>query len=644
MENNKTGKPFENRPDLYAREITNVPKPEKNIGIDTDDILFWDLASVQASQIDMSEIEKFTNIADNRNQLYSLIDQMAADSRIASALEIYSEDSTEKNAQGKIVWAESNDSSITKYINFLLSQLNVDKNIYKWVYSLCKYGDLYIRLFRESQIEDDLFSDGQGKDKNERETLNEEVKVKVFSKNDKFIHYVEMVANPAEMFELTKFGKTYAYIQAPSALTSEYEYKGEESWLMNSQSIYRYKFKRDDVSIYQATEFVHACLEDDPSRFPETVSIFRTQEDYDSDSEEASLNYSVRRGSSLLSNIFKLWRELMLLENAVLLNRITKSSIVRLIQVEIGDMPKERVSAHLQGIKSLIEQKASINVGNKMSEYTNPGPIENNIYVPTRNGQGVITTNQIGGDVDVKSLADLDYFLNKIYGALRIPKQYMGDTDDSTGFNGGTALSLISSSFAKMVKRIQTTIIQSVTDMINLLLLDKGQSDYVGKYSIHMVEPMTEEDRNRQENLSSEIQMASDIMNLLGDIDDPIIKLKMLKALLSNSITNDEVMDLIQQQIDELEKREEEGDLDESSGDDLGLGGEDEDFGGGGSSGGSMNDFALGGDEFDFSGGEESGGEASEPAGGEEAGGGETASELPSMEDLGMDFADSTQF
>lgn len=641
MGNNETEKPFEERPDLYAREIKNVPKPEKNIGIDTNDTLFWDLASVTASQIDMSEIEKFTNIADNRNQLYSLIDQMAADSRIASALEIYSEDSTEKNAQGKIVWAESNDSSITKYINFLLSQLNIDKNIYKWVYSLCKYGDLYIRLFRESQVEDDLFAglDGEGQDKNKRETLNEDVKVKVYSKNDKFIHYVEMVANPAEMFELTKFGKTYAYIQAPSALTSEYDYKGEESWLMNSQSTYRYKFKRDDVSVYQATEFVHACLEDDPSRFPETVSIFRTEADYDSDNEEASLNYSVRRGSSLLSNIFKLWRELMLLENAVLLNRITKSSIVRLIQVEIGDMPKERVPAHLQGIKSLIEQKASINVGNKMSEYTNPGPIENNIYVPTRNGQGVITTNQIGGDVDVKSLADLDYFLNKIYGALRIPKQYMGDTDDSTGFNGGTALSLISSSFAKMVKRIQTTVIQSITDMINLLLLDKGQSDYIGKYSIHMVEPMTEEDRNRQENLSSEIQMASDIMNLLGDIDDPVIKLKMLKALLSNSITNDEVMDLIQQQIDELEKQQKKGDLgDSDSGGDFDFGGEDESGGGDSIGGGGLNDFALG--DMDF-GSEESGGEEiSEPAGEE----GETAGELPSMDDIGLDFADSTQF
>ena len=54
---------------------------------------------------------------------------------------------------------------------------------------------------------------------------------------------------------------------------------------------------------------------------------------------------------SLLYNTFKVWRELSLLENSVLLNRVTKSSIVRIIGVEVGDMPKEMVGPHLQGIK-----------------------------------------------------------------------------------------------------------------------------------------------------------------------------------------------------------------------------------------------------------------------------------------------------
>lgn len=645
MENKEvTGSPFVEDPSIYGKKLETVPIPEKKFGVDTDQTLLYDIASIQGtSSIDMSEIDKFTNISDNRNELYSLIDQMGADSRISAILEIYAEDSTERNPQGKIVWAESEDGDIVKYINFLLKSLNIDKNIYKWVYSLCKYGDLYVRLFRESDVEDDLFEDRK-KNLNEdikndiKKDINEDIKLKVYPKKDRFVHYVEMVPNPAEMFELTKFGSTYAYIQAPSTLAMDYNYTGEEAWLTNAQNRYLYKFKKNDVIIFQPTEFVHACLEDSPTRFPEQVQIFNDEKErkseYETDSDTtARMSYSVKRGSSLLSNIFKIWRELMLLENSVLLNRITKSSIVRVVQVEVGDMPKEAVKPHLYSIKNMIEQKSAISDGKKLSEYTNPGPIENNIYVPTRNGQGVLTTSQIGGDVDVKSLIDLDYFSDKLYGALRVPKQYLGQTDDSTGFNGGSALSLISASFAKMVKRIQSTITQMITDMINILLYSKDQAQYIGKFTIQMVEPMTEEDKNRQENLSSEIQVVSDTMNLLGDIEDPVTKLKILKALVSNVITNEEVIDLLQEEIDKLEKQGQE---------ELGTGGE-----GGGDTDIDI-DLNTGGGGGDFS--EEPMGDLnasmSEPETGEEetGGGEETAMELPSMNDIGLDFADSSQF
>lgn len=391
-----------NDTELYGKKIKSMPVKEKNIGVDLNDTIINDLSTAQSSQVDFGEIDKFTNISDDRNQLYSLIDQMGADGLIARALEIYASNSTEKNPQGRIVWAESNDSKTTKYITFLLDSLNIDKNIYKWIYSLVKYGDLYIRLYRESEIKDDLFED-------ENKTLNEDVKVKMFSKNDKYVHYVEAMPNPAEMFELTKFGKTYAYIQAPSTFAANYDYTGEEAWLTNAQNKYLYKFKKNDVTIYPPTEFVHAALEDVANRFPETVEIFRTEAEYN-EKEETDLSYAVRRGKSILANVYKIWRELKLLETSVLLNRITKSSIVRTIQVEIGDMPKDRVEPHLRGIKQLIEQKSAIKTNEKMSEYTNPGPIENNVYIPVRNGQGQITVGQIGGDVDVKSLADLDYF------------------------------------------------------------------------------------------------------------------------------------------------------------------------------------------------------------------------------------------
>jgi hypothetical protein len=72
-------------------------------------------------------------------------------------------------------------------------------------------------------------------------------------------------------------------------------------------------------------------------------------------------------------------------------------------------MSKEQVQQTLRRVKDMMEQKASVNVGNSMSEYNNPGPIENNIYFATHNGQGNITVEAVGGDVEVKNLADLDW-------------------------------------------------------------------------------------------------------------------------------------------------------------------------------------------------------------------------------------------
>jgi len=179
---------------------------------------------------------------------------------------------------------------------------------------------------------------------------------------------------------------------------------------------------------------------------------------------------------------------------------------------------------------------------------------------------------------------------------------------------------------------------QTITDMINVLLYDKQQTQYINKFSINMVGPMTEEDKNRQENLSSEIQVASDVMNLLGDIDDPVIKLKLLKALLSSCITNEEVIELIQEQIDELEAEQEGSEESSSEEQDINIDFSDEGESSSSDFSGGLNDFAS--DGLDL-GNEAPSVETSVP---EENGGEETVSGLPSMNEIGLDFADTTQF
>ena len=521
---------------IYGNKIKKVTPEGKESDVGISDVMYDNIIqSGINSTLDLSGINSLSQQATTRNEMYNIYDTMCEDGQISAVIKTYAEDATQRNAEGNIVWATSNDSNIAYLINYYIDSLNIDKNIYKWAYSLCKYGDLYIRLYRESEYDDAIF----GK---KNRNLTEDVKIKAFKKNDKYAHYVEMVTNPAEMFELTKFGKTVGFIKSPV-----------DGVIVKSQNNidfmnYAYKFKRNDITIYPPTEFVHAAIEDNVSRYEESVNIFLNDSDYDNDNNAYS--YTVKRGQSLLSNVYKTWRELQLLEASVLLNRVTKSSIVRLINVEVGDMPKENVAKTLMGIKQMIEQKAAINKGSGMSEYTNPGPIENNVYVPTHDGVGAISTTQIGGDVDVKSLADLEWYLNKLYGSLQVPKNFFSQNDDAAGFNGGQSLTIISSRYAKTVKHVQNILTQLLKDIFNLILLDKGLDSYINNFEVHIQPPVTQEDIDRMENQSTKVQLSRDIMDMLSDIEDAPARLKILKSLMKNIVTDPDIIKELDEQIE----------------------------------------------------------------------------------------------
>ena len=547
MENNinNTDSVFVQDDVIYSKKINPIAPENKSEDVGVSNVLYDNIVEVgTSSQFDLSSINSLTQEANTRNEMYNIYDTMCEDGQIGAVVKTYSQDTTQPNDDGNIIWATSSDAKINYLVNYYIDSLNINKDVYKWVYSLYKYGDVYIRLYRESEYDDALFINKSKKQ------LNEDIKIKAFKQNDKYAHYIEMVTNPAEMFELTKFGKTVGFIQSPV-----------DGVLVKSQQNldfmnYTYKFKREDIILYPPTEFVHASLDETVNRFDETVNIFLNTSDYDTDSNAYS--YSVKKGTSILAGVYKTWRELQLLEASVLLNRVTKSSIVRLISVEVGDMPKENVTKTLQRIKQLIEQKAAINKGVGMTEYTNPGPIENNVYITTHDGVGAITTTQIGGDVDVKGLADLEWYRDKLFGALQVPKQFFAQTDDSTGFNGGSSLTIISSRYAKTVKYVQTVIQQLVTNIINLILLDKGLDSYINNFEIRMQPPVTQEDVDKRDNKSAQVQLTSDIMNMLTDVEDQTARLKILKSLLSDIVTDDEVISELQQQIEVLEQQQEE--------------------------------------------------------------------------------------
>ena len=564
MAETKTKKSSKSKSSLIGNQAKPVVLDSTTkLDIDTNKVLIDNIieAGLQ-SKLDISAIDKFTSISNARDQVYQLIDTMCNDSAVSAIVRTYTDDVCEVADNGHIVWCESSDPNISRFVNYLLNIMNVDKQIGKWVYCLIKYGDVYLRLYRESDYHDVLFN----KVDRTKQALNEAVNLSIHNTNDNYSYYIEMVPDPSTMFELTRHGQTFGYIETPNKPNNfdTTSYVGGTTGMMsgNSNGAYAFAYKTSDVNIYQADDFVHAALEDNISRFPETVDLFyETSEDTEnlkrktgSNTGTGSQSYTVRRGKSLLYDSYKVWREKALLESSVLLSRVTRSGIVRKVAVEVGDMPKEQVQQTLRRVKELFEQRSAYVEGGSMSEYTNPSPVENFIYYATHNGQGNITVESVGGDFDPKQLTDLDWWNNKFYASYGIPKQYFGWTEDGAGFNGGSSLSIISSVYAKGVKRIQNTILQAITDAINLILLNKGCKAYLNNFVLRMQAPITLEEQTFRSNFSDRVTAISNVNSLFSDVEDKARRLTILKSLVGSLHLGDEIVAEIQKEIEAAEE------------------------------------------------------------------------------------------
>jgi len=381
---------------------------------------------------------------------------------------------------------------------------------------------------------------------------NSGVNVMKYPANSYLEEYVDMVANPAEIFDLTQKGKTIGFIKTEQQDASPIE----------PTYFYKHIVEPTETNVYPPDKYVHISLSNNVNRFPEKLTLQYKKDDDEFEIE--TKEYVVKSGKSILHDIYKSYKELKLMEDSLLLNRVTRSSIIRLLQVEVGEMPNTQIKELLRRIKTLFEQKNFLDkdTGN-FNSMASPGPVDNIIYVPTKDGKGNITASNIGGDVDIKSVVDLDYFKNKFFGGLKIPKQFLGDTDDPAGFSGGSSLTKLDSRYARTVKRIQNSYIAGITTLINIFAIARGFPDYVNSFTIKMVSPSTIEDQERDDILSKRLDMVNTFMGLMEDKINPKTQKEMLIYFINNYLNEPEIANIFVQDdtVKENESEESEEDI-----------------------------------------------------------------------------------
>ncbi len=583
-------------------KMRTKPMPDKAVNSVVsakDDITYLQLSDnvTNALLSDISAIQEFRTISSNRNDKYTGFEEMLEDPIIAAALEMYADDACQYNDNGQIIWAEGDNVEAVKAANRLIDVLDINKNCWRDIYSLCTYGDLYLRLYKEGD-ESDYVTIYDRLDNDSSQLL-----VKPEEPAKKYEEYIEYVENPASMFDLQTKGKTAGFMRVCDAS------KIKTNNIYNSQPLQT--VESGNVISYDRMSFIHISLSESIKRNPELLQVT-----YGEDGTDNKI-YKVKSGKSILEDAYPVTQTLKLLEDSLVLNRMTRSAILRLVQVEVGDMPKADVTNLLHRYKNQFEQKIAMNVNTGLTKsFNSPGPMDNMVYTPTKNGIGAITVQNIGGDVNVKDIVDLDYFNNKKLAALKIPKQFLNfDSPEGIGGNG-VSLTKISSRYAHTIIRIQNAYTQGIADLLNYFFIN-NKLDYVNKFNIRMVSPSTLEDNERSEKLNNDIGQTRDLLDLVAELDDKE-RLEVLQYLFSNKLKLSDIAEIIQKHIDNMENNPE-FDMDNENGefDDF------DDFGGGGSRSGGL---PSGGGEPDF------GGEPSFEMGGEEPISGNEPNEAPAPE------------
>ena len=443
--------------------------------------------------IDYAAFGKFREISENRKAQYNAYDEMTRDVIIATAVSMYAEDATQYDTSGRIIWVDAEDAELAVYLNDLLELLNIPKMLYSIAYSLVEYGDVYLRLYKKPKenalegkedLHDSLGKISDAQSEREMKSLLEAM----IDKDVDYEDYVEIVDSPEDHFDLVQKGKTCQFAVVNQA-------KGSKS---------------EQVELFPPDQFIHIYIENTHIRDKEHFE-FTT---YDQETQtKRTHQYKVRRGKSMLYDIYAVQKEIQLLESSMLLGRISKTAMTRSISVEVGDMSKADVRKLTRRIKSAMESKLSIRKftegnGGQMRSYSAPGGFDNIVVNPTRNGKGALSMQTFGGDFDPKSLIDMEYFNNKRCGGLRIPKAFIG-FDEAMGSNAGGSLTKLDSRYGRTVKMVQSCIIAGITDMLNLFLLHRGMEDKLNEFRVHMVSPTTVDDIDRDDLLMNRLNLIS---------------------------------------------------------------------------------------------------------------------------------------
>jgi hypothetical protein len=163
---------------------------------------------------------------------------------------------------------------------------------------------------------------------------------------------------------------------------------------------------------------------------------------------------------------------LLMMEEAMMLHRIMRAPSKRVFKIDVGSIAPSEVDSYIEEIVSSIKKVPYIDeaTGDYNLKFNLQNMMED-FYLPVRGSDSGTSIEPLDGISNEGQIEDIDYFKNKIFSALKIPKAYMGQDEDT---DGKTLLSAQDMRFSSTIKRIQKIVISELYKIATVHLLAQG--------------------------------------------------------------------------------------------------------------------------------------------------------------------------
>ena len=369
-----------------------------------------------------------------RRELFRDYDAMDNDPIIASALDIYADESTTKNEYGDVLQIKSSNENVSAILhNLFYDVVNIEFNLWPWVRNLVKYGDFFLAL---------EIAEGKG------------------------------------IINVTPY--------------SVYNTERLEGTDPMNQNYVKFKVELDRFGKkeYENYEMAHFRLLSDTNFLP--------------------------YGKAMIEDGRRVWKQLSLMEDAMLIHRIMRAPEKRVFKIDIGNINPQEVDNYMQ--KIINKMKKTPFVDKNSGDYNLKYNIQNlteDFFLPVRGGDSGTAIENLAG-LDYTATEDIDYLKAKLFSALKIPKAFLGYEE---GISGKATLAAQDVRFARTIERIQRTVVSELYKIAIVHLASQGIDDSeMTNFQLTLTNSSTIYEQEKVNLWSEKVRLATDIkgMNMLS--------------------------------------------------------------------------------------------------------------------------------